>query len=81
MPKNPDTKVEPGDLEALRACLWDGVTAAHGLLKTRTNDTKLRAIHALSQSAAAYRAVLETADLEARIARLEAAMGADDAST
>jgi hypothetical protein len=78
MSKNPAVKGKPGDLEALRACLWDGVTAAHDLLKTRTTDKKLRAIHALSQSAAAYRAVLETADLEARIARFEAAMAGDD---
>lgn len=78
MSKEPVRNGEPGDLTALRARLWDAVTTAHSLLKSRTNDTRLRAIHALSQSASAYRALVETSDLERRISALEAAKEAED---
>lgn len=64
---------EPGDLQALKRRLWDAVQAAHGILKSRKHDDKLRACHALGQLSNAYVKLCEVADLEARVAALETA--------
>ena len=62
---------ESGDLQALKCRLWDAVTAAHGILRSRRNDDKLRACHALGQLSNSYTRLCEVADLESRIASLE----------
>ena len=60
-----------GDLTALRRHLWAAVLEASALLDCDNPDVKLRAVHAVSQSASAYRSLVETTDLEARISALE----------
>lgn len=62
---------KPGDLNALKRELWHAIMAAADLLDHTDAQTRLRAIHALAQSAAAYRAVYLDSDLEARIVALE----------
>lgn len=62
---------KPGDLSALKRELWHAIMAATELLDHADAQTRLRAIHATSQAAAAYRAVYADSDLEARITALE----------
>lgn len=62
---------KPGDREALKRELWAAVMTASALLDHNDPDTKLRAVHATSQAASAYRAVLGESDLEAIVADLE----------
>jgi hypothetical protein len=69
---------KPGDLTALKRELWYAVVTAADMLDSADAQVKLKAVHATSQAAGVYRNLCETLDLEARIARLEAAMGADD---
>jgi hypothetical protein len=67
---------KPGDLTQLRRVLWDTILEVETLLDTRppSNDLVLRSAHALAQLAGTYTKVVETADLEQRLAALEAAM-------
>ncbi len=65
-------RVRPGDLDALRRKLWRAILAAEALLESESADVRLRAIHAVSQCAGAYRAVYADDQLEQRIAALEA---------
>jgi hypothetical protein len=67
---------KPGDLAQLRAVLWQTILEVEGLLDTRppSNDLVLRSAHALAQLAGTYTRLVETADLEKRLAALEAAM-------
>lgn len=62
---------KPGDLEALKRELWAAVTTAADLLDDDDALIRLKAVHAVSQSAASYRAVLSDADLEERLSALE----------
>jgi hypothetical protein len=66
-------RYKPGNLDDLRRVLWRTILEVETLLDTRppANDLVLRSAHALAQLAGAYRAVTETADLEARIVALE----------
>jgi hypothetical protein len=68
-------RTKPGNLDDLRRVLWRSILEVETLLDTRppANDLVLRSAHALAQLAGAYRAVTETADLEARIVALEGA--------
>lgn len=68
---NFDRSGQPGDRNALRRVLWDGLQTAHGLLRSRKAETRLKAIHALSQIAATYDRALGDDDLEAQLALLE----------
>lgn len=65
-------RVRPGDLDALRRKLWRAILAAELLLEHGGAQTRLRAVYAISQAAAGYRAILSDVELEARIAALEA---------
>jgi len=72
---------KPGSIEDARALLWRALERAGELLEAETvkedgstapdNHTALRAIHAISQGAAAYARIVEVGELEARIAALE----------
>ncbi len=61
----------PGDLDALKRELWAAVRAASDLLDHESPDVRLRAVHATSQAATAYRNVLADTELEAIVADLE----------
>jgi hypothetical protein len=66
-------RTKPGNLDDLRRVLWRTIMEVETLLDARppSNDLVLKSAHALAQLAGAYRAVTETADLEARIVALE----------
>jgi hypothetical protein len=70
--KRPHT---PGSLAQLRAVLWRTIREVEDLLDVRpcSTETVLKSAHALAQLAGAYRGVLEVVDIEARLAKLEAA--------
>lgn len=65
-------RVRPGDLDALRRKLWRAILAAELLLEHGDAQTRLRAVHAISQCSASYRGIIADVELEARIAALEA---------
>jgi hypothetical protein len=69
---------KPGNLVQLRAVLWQTIVEMETLLDTRppSMEVILKSAHALSQLAAAYTRLVETADLERWLATLEAAMTA-----
>lgn len=62
---------KPGTLEDARALLWRALTRAGELLEEEDPAHALRAVHAISQGAAAYARIVEVGELEARIAALE----------
>jgi hypothetical protein len=69
---------KPGNLTQLRRVLWDTILEVEALLDTRppSNELVLRSAHALAQLAGTYTKLVETADLEERLAKLEADMAA-----
>jgi hypothetical protein len=68
-------RAKPGSLEQLTAVLWRCVLEVEALLHEDEcpPDRVLKASHALAQVAGVYTKVVETAELEGRIAALEAA--------
>lgn len=62
---------KPGDLAALKREIWAAVLAAGDLLEHHDPQTRLRAVHGVTQAGNVFRAVVESADLEARIRALE----------
>lgn len=70
---------KPGDLSQLRAVIWRTILEVEALLDTRSpsNELVLKSVHALAQLAGAYTRLVETADLEARLATLEATLAAE----
>lgn len=66
---------QPGTLEDARALLWRALTRAGELLEEEDPTLSLKAIHAVSQGAAAYARIVEVGELEARLAALEGAGG------
>jgi hypothetical protein len=70
---------KPGDLVQLRAVLWRTICEVETLLDTRppSNELVLKSAHALAQLAGAYTRLVETADLETRLATLEATLAAE----
>ena len=66
---------KPGTLEDARALLWRALTRAGELLEEEDPLLSLKAIHAVSQGAAAYARIVEVGELEARIAALEGQPG------
>lgn len=76
-----------GSIEDARALLWKALQRAGELLEAEImedgvsrpdNHTALRAIHAISQGAAAYARIVEVGELEARLAALEGAGGNEE---
>jgi hypothetical protein len=69
---------KPGDLVQLRAVLWQTIIEVEALLDTRppSNDLVLKSAHALAHLAGSYSRLVETADLEQCLAKLEASMAA-----
>ncbi len=66
-------RVRAGGLEALKRKLWRALLASETLLDSDDPQVRLKAVHALSQTAATYRAVYTDSDLEARLTALEKA--------
>jgi hypothetical protein len=66
----------PGSLAQLRASLWRVIRDMEDLLDDPEcpPERVLRCAHAFAQVAGAYRGVTEVADLEERLAKLEASM-------
>jgi hypothetical protein len=71
-------RVKPGNLHDLQRVLWATILEVEALLDVRpcSTDVVLRAAHALSQVAATYTRLTETAVLEERLAKLEASVAA-----
>jgi hypothetical protein len=72
-------RLKSGDLSDLRRVLWRTIVEVESLLDTRppSNDLVLKSAHALAQLAGAYTKLVETADLETRLATLEATLSAE----
>ena len=64
---------QPGTLEDARALLWKALQRASVILENDDDTLSLKAIHAVSQGAAAYARIIEVGELEARLAALEGA--------
>jgi hypothetical protein len=67
---------KPGDLTQLRRVLWEVILEVEALLDEpqRSTEVVLKSAHALAQLAGAYTKLVETADLEQRLAKLEASL-------
>ena len=67
---------QAGDLTQLRRVLWRTIVEVEALLDTRppANELVLKAAHALSQLGGTYVKVSEVAELEQRVAALEASL-------
>ena len=64
---------KPGDLAALRRILWSAQLEVEKILTDENStETKLKAASATATLAGTYLKVLEQADLETRLAALEA---------
>jgi hypothetical protein len=64
---------KPGDVHQLLRMVWQALVEAEAvLLAAEDPDLILRACHAISQCGGQYNKLLETSDLEARLAALEA---------
>ena len=68
---------QPGTLEDARALLWKALERAGTILDNEDDVLSLKAIHAISQGAAAYARIVEVGELEARLSALEGD-GAED---
>lgn len=64
-------RIRPGSLNTLKGRVWGAVLAAEDLLEHPEPEIRLRAVHALGQSANVYRSILADHDLEQRLAQLE----------
>jgi len=73
---------KPGDLAQLRRVLWEVILEVEALLDEpqRSTEVVLKSAHALAQLAGAYTRLVETADLETRLAMLEATLAAEKRS-
>lgn len=69
-----------GDLQDVRARLWQALEAAAGLLGNADPQITLRAVHATSQAAAAYVKIIETGELQARLEALEGQIAPEGAA-
>ncbi|WP_135230675.1 hypothetical protein [Deinococcus fonticola] len=65
---------KPGNLKEVAGMLWEALETARELLSDDDTGTRLKAIHALSQTASSYARVYEVGELEARLEALEQAM-------
>lgn len=66
-------KAKAGNLRDVTGLLWDALLTARDLLDDEDSGTRLKAVHALSQTASSYARVYEVGELEARIEALEQA--------
>lgn len=66
-------RLAAGGIDDLRLRLWDAIEAASGLVadEVLSPDLRLRAVHAVTQAAASYTRVLDAAEFNARLVRLE----------
>ncbi len=71
-PKRRPRRRNAGSLTALQKELWHAVMVGGDLLDDDDPQMRLKAVHAVAQAAAAYRALVEATDLEARVEALEA---------
>ena len=62
---------KPGSIEDARALLWKALQRAGDILDNEDDTLSLKAIHAVSQGAAAYARIVEVGELEARLSALE----------
>lgn len=68
---------KPGDFDQLLLVLWGAIREAEDILYAAAEadtETRLRAIHALSQSASVYARILADEDTERRLQAVEAAL-------
>ena len=70
---------QTGSLKDVTGMLWEALEAARELLSEEDVQVRLKAIHALSQTASSYARVYEVGELEARLEALEAAQGGQTA--
>ncbi|THF86136.1 hypothetical protein E7T09_12970 [Deinococcus sp. KSM4-11] len=75
--KRAKRRAQPGTLEDARALLWRALARVGDILDGEgvEDATVLRALHGISQGAAAYARIVEVGELEARISALEAVNG------
>lgn len=66
-------KRKAGSLKDVSRMLWEALETARELLSEEDVQVRLKAIHALSQTASSYARVYEVGELEARLEALEAA--------
>lgn len=69
--KRRKSRSKPGSIEDARALLWKALQRAGDILEDTDPVLSLKAIHAVSQGAAAYARIVEVGELEARLAALE----------
>jgi len=70
-----------GTLDDARALLWKALERAADILESEDDVLTLKAIHAVSQGAAAYARIVEVGELEARLTALEDQKTSEDRST
>jgi hypothetical protein len=70
---------KPGDILQLRTVLWQTILDTKALTdgSDAAPEMVLKVAHALAQLAGPYRQLLETSDLEARLAALETRFSGD----
>lgn len=63
-----------GSIADVRRKMWQAIICAEAVLFNDGSDaaTLLRAVHAITQASTAYARIIETGELEARLAALEA---------
>lgn len=65
----------PGNLKQLQLKLWNAILSAEVILERATKEQNdelgLRSIHAIVQASGAYARLIETGELESRLAELE----------
>ncbi len=66
---------KPKNLQDVAQKLWRALETAEALLEEDSPELRLKAVHAVTQSAAAYARVYEVGELEARLEALEALRG------
>jgi hypothetical protein len=65
---------KPGDLAALTRVLWRAILEAQEIMdRAETDELRLRAIHAIGQTAGTYTRLVEIGEYESRLQALEAA--------
>lgn len=62
-----------GDLKALRGKLWEAIEAASDSLGSEDEGVRLKACHAMTQTATAYSRLIEATEFEARLRAVEKA--------
>ena len=73
----------PGTIDELRGVLWQAVQDAASILKSEGEkpELRLRAVHAITQSAGAYGKLVEATEFTARLKAVEEEIGLAGRST